>query len=394
MQTALICVASQIGHTDYINSWRFRQCLLLHASRCEGVLSKFSMRPSIPAWITHRLGDIYSRQGRQLEAEILYTQALRDIELTPARGPNHRTSFLVMSSLGMMFINQDRLVEAEAIYLRALEGLRSSFEQDAEHVHDISFNLGLLYSKQDRLKDAEPMYLQALQGYKALCRDDWKVLYTLERLGELYRTQDRLAEAEAVYIQTLQHYKFSYGIWHPATIDTISNLGLYYFRSGKFSVAESLYNRVLKDPGYAEALRSERELKLAILNMLGTLGQVFAKQGKFVEAETMYNQELRGCEEILSPQQLLSHRPALNTMFAFGDLLSCTGRKEAARAMYTRALNGFLDLDGPFSYNFKDLEGHLKALQLEPTEIEKHDAPQDTETVEPIFTKRRRFDPE
>jgi hypothetical protein len=101
----------------------------------------------------------------------------------------------------------------------------------------------------------------------------------------------------------------------------------------------------------------------------------------------MYNLATQGYEYALGPQLVPSHLPALNTMFAFGDLLSQTGRRDVTREMYTRALPGYATVQGPSSKWCKQLEDRLQALQVASAESK---VGQDGFT-EPGTTKSRPF---
>ncbi|KAL5313183.1 hypothetical protein ACEPPN_018916 [Leptodophora sp. 'Broadleaf-Isolate-01'] len=55
----------------------------------------------------------------------------------------------------------------------------------------------------------------------------------------------------------------------------------------------------------------------------------------------MYIRALQGYEDALGPQLVPSYLPALNTIFAFGDLLSQTGQNDMAKGLYARAFFGY-----------------------------------------------------
>ncbi|KAF1971127.1 hypothetical protein BU23DRAFT_365978, partial [Bimuria novae-zelandiae CBS 107.79] len=95
---------------------------------------------------------------------------------------------------------------------------------------------------------------------------------------------------------------------------------------------------------------------------VNNLGNLYVDQGKLAEAEAMYSRALRGYEEALDPELLLSYLPALNTKFNFGDLLSRTGREDTARTMYTQALVGYTAIQGPSSKSCEQLRDRLKTL--------------------------------
>jgi predicted negative regulator of RcsB-dependent stress response len=54
--------------------------------------------------------------------------------------------------------------------------------------------------------------------------------------------------------------------------------------------------------------------------MVHNLGELYVDQGKLAEAEAMYNKALQGYEHAFSLELTSSYLPALNTLFAFGDL--------------------------------------------------------------------------
>ncbi|KUJ06292.1 uncharacterized protein LY89DRAFT_692545 [Mollisia scopiformis] len=78
----------------------------------------------------------------------------------------------------------------------------------------------------------------------------------------------------------------------------------------------------------------------------------------------MFNRALQGYEHALGPKLLPSYLLALDTKFAFGDLFSQTGRKDLANVMYSRALAGYITVQGPSSKRCKQLKDRLQALQI------------------------------
>ncbi|TVY17528.1 Vegetative incompatibility protein HET-E-1, partial [Lachnellula arida] len=133
------------------------------------------------------------------------------------------------------------------------------------------------------LQHATRQALFIVDGKVDVDRLHWAFHY----LGNLYSDQGKLAEAEKMYIQALQGTEEALGPDHTSTLDTVNNLGLLY-----------------------------------------------ADQGKLAEAEKMYVRALQGYEDALSLELVSSYLPALNTVFAFGDLFSQIDRKDMARAMY------------------------------------------------------------
>ncbi|KAH8588533.1 hypothetical protein B0O99DRAFT_727840 [Bisporella sp. PMI_857] len=111
-------------------------------------------------------------------------------------------------------------------------------------------------------------------------------------------------------------------------------------------------------------------IRMRIQNFPNRLGLPYADRGKLAEAKAMYTRALQGYENALGPEILHSHLPALDTMFVFGDLFSRTGRKDMAKEMYSRALSGYTIIQGPSSKWCRELEDRLQALQAAPIESE------------------------
>jgi tetratricopeptide (TPR) repeat protein len=106
---------------------------------------------------------------------------------------------------GNLYTDQGKLVEAEQMYKRALQGNEAAL--GAEHISTLKtvYNLGILYYNQGKLAKAEQMFERALQGRKAaLGTEHTLTLKTVHTLGILYLVQGKLAKAKQMYIRELQ----------------------------------------------------------------------------------------------------------------------------------------------------------------------------------------------
>ncbi|RDW71000.1 putative nb-arc and tpr protein [Coleophoma cylindrospora] len=424
---ALICVASEVPSTNEKHWWLLQRRLLQHVTRQALFIEGGEVDVDGLHWVFHNLGDLYSDQSRLLEAEKMYIRALQALE--EALGPDHTSTLNTVHNLGLLYAdqgklaeaekmyiralegcnlyaNQGKLAEAEKMYIRALEGCEEALGPDHTSTLDTVNNIGLLYADQGKLAEAEKMYIRALQGYEeALGPDHTSTLNTVNNLGLLYANQGKLAEAEKMYIQALEGKEEALGLDHTSTLDTVNNIGLLYANQAKLAEAEKMYIRALQ--GKEEALRPDHISTLETVNNLGNLyanqgklveaekmyiralegkeealgpdhtstldtvnnlGLLYADQGKLAEAEKMYIRALQGYDNALSPELALSYLPAVNTMFAFGDLFSQTDRKDMAMVMYDRALSGYTTIQGPSSKWCRVLEDRLQALQVASAE--------------------------
>ncbi|PQE14722.1 kinesin light chain 1 protein [Rutstroemia sp. NJR-2017a BBW] len=156
---------------------------------------------------------------------------------------------------------------------------------------------------------------------------DW----VFHNLGDLYSHQGKIAEAEAMYLRALQGREKALGPDHTSILHTINNLS----------------------------------------NLYSNQGSLYSDQGKLAKGEKMYLRALEGYENALGLESASSYLPALNTMFAFGDLFSQTDRKDMARAIYYRALSGYTTVQGPSSKRARQVQDRLQALQVASTESNK-----------------------
>ncbi|KAF2726439.1 hypothetical protein EJ04DRAFT_530277 [Polyplosphaeria fusca] len=83
----------------------------------------------------------------------------------------------------------------------------------------------------------------------------------------------------------------------------------------------------------------------------------------------MYDRALQGYEEAIGPELLPTYLPALNNFFSFGDLYARTGREDAAKEMYSRALVGYKSVQGPSSKWCMEAEDRLQKLQATSPKI-------------------------
>ncbi|KAM3455313.1 hypothetical protein NHJ6243_008570 [Beauveria neobassiana] len=290
------------------------------------------------AWAFHRLGTLYSDQGRLREAETTYKRALDGCD---AWDPKHTLTLRTINNLGILYTYQDRLREAEAMYKRALDVYEKALGPNHTLALRTVNNLGTLYVDQGRLQEAEAMYKRALDGKeKAWGPHHISTLGTVNNLGVLYRAQGRLQEAETTYKRALDGYEKAWGPNHTSMLDTVNNLGSLYSDQGRLQEAEVMYKRALD--GYEKAWGPNHTLALRTVNNLGVLYRV---QGRLQEAEAICERVLDGYEKARGP----NHTSTLRAVNNLGALYRVQGRLQEAGAMYKRALEGYEKTLGPIS---------------------------------------------
>jgi tetratricopeptide (TPR) repeat protein len=120
-------------------------------------------------------------------------------------------------SQGDLYSSQGKLVEAEVLYLEVLKGYE---KLNVEYILTLNTynNLGVVYSSQGKLIEAEEMYLRASMGYKMrLGSHHILTLNTVNCLRRTYGSQDNKAKAEATQFRTSMGKEVAWDLHHPAT---------------------------------------------------------------------------------------------------------------------------------------------------------------------------------
>jgi len=337
-------VASHVPTYHTNSAWLTEQRIIQHATRCSYMLLKslvIVVEDNTNAWAYHKLGLLYDSQGKLVEAEQMYQQALQGYEKT--YGPDHTNTLDIINNLGVLYDSQGKLLEAEQMYQRALQGYEKAYGPNHINTLNIINNLGVLYKNQGKLLEAEHIYQRALQGYeKTYGPDHIKTLDILNNLGVLFKNQGKLLEAEQIYQRVLQGYKKAYGPDHIKTLDTINNLGVLYNRQGKLLEAEQIYQQALQ--GYKKAYGPDHIKTLDTINNLGVL---YNRQGKLLEAEQMFQRALQGYESAVGIEDVATFPKAVNTMFNLGLLFQHQGDLEKAKIYFSKALFGYEKIYGP-----------------------------------------------
>ncbi|KAJ5281307.1 hypothetical protein N7478_006679 [Penicillium angulare] len=351
-ELALICVGYSVPMASERDYAELERRLLPHATAL--YTRKFSAAADNIAVLggLHRLGSLYSDQGRLKEAEEMYQRALAGYE--KVLGPDHMSTLDIVNDLGNLYSDQEKLKEAEEIYQRALVGYEKALGLDHTSTLNTVNNLGILFSDQGKLKEAEEMYQRALAGYeKALSPDHISTLNTVNNLGLLYSDQGKLKEAEEMYQRALAGYEKALGPDHTSTLNTVNNLGNLYYNQGKLKETEEIYQRALA--GKEKALGPDHT---STLNTVNNIGLLYSDQGKLEEAEEIYQRALAGYEKALGPD----HTSTLNTVNNLGNLYYNQGKLKEAEEMYQRALAGYEKALGPDHTSTLDTANNLGNL--------------------------------
>ena len=147
-----------------------------------------------------QLAQVYAGQGKHVEAEPLYLQALKIYQAV--HGENHADVAATLNNLGVLHRMYGQYAEAEPLLTRALAIKEKLFGPDHPDVALSAVNLGQLWVAQGQPEKAEPFYRRALAiRQKALGASHPEVAKTLEDLANVLRKLGRNNEAVALDLQ-------------------------------------------------------------------------------------------------------------------------------------------------------------------------------------------------
>jgi tetratricopeptide (TPR) repeat protein len=164
-----------------------------------------------------------------------------------------------------------------------------------------------------------------------LGREHPATLTSVSELGLTLWSQGKYKEAEVMHRRALRGRKTVLGQEHPSTFASINNLGLTLESQGKYEEAEAMHRQALR--GLGKAFKLEH---LDTLTSVSNLGTVLESQGKYEEAEAMHRQALEGCEKVLGQE----HPNTLTSASKLATVLWSQGRYREAEAMHRRTLQG------------------------------------------------------
>ena len=227
---AVIVVASAVPSQTMPDYSLLQRCLLSHCDRVFSLLKQsiqetfnYKVDISSVSAACHRLGDLYSDQGKMKEAEDMYLRALAGKE--KAWGPAHTSTLDIVNNLGILYSEQGKMKEAEDMYRRALTGYEQAWGPAHTSTLSTVNNLGILYSEQGKMKEAEDMYLRALTGYEQARDSEHKTpLDVRYNLASLYKEMATFENAAKHFELVVQGYIKILGSDHSETVDAFNQL--------------------------------------------------------------------------------------------------------------------------------------------------------------------------
>jgi tetratricopeptide (TPR) repeat protein len=277
----------------------------------------------------NNLANLYSAQGRYVDSEKMYLQALGMTK--KILGEDHIDIATSLNNLANLYSAQGRYAESEKMYLQALDTTKKMLGEDCTEVSRILNNLALVYSSQGKYLESEKMYLKALDIQKHLFGEEHpEIVKYLSNLGLLYMYRGSYIKAELLFQKTLKIRKYLLGAKHPDVSQSLNNLALIYFEQGKYSESEQAYLQALE---MRKCLLGEQHPEVA--TVLHNLASVYFAEGRYWETEQAYLQALEMRKRFLGEQHPEVAR-SLNNLALF---YKQQKRYEEAEQIYKQALS-------------------------------------------------------
>src|SRR5262245_4786066 len=164
-------------------------------------------------------------QGNYAEAERMFKLAVQKAE---EFGREDRRVAVSLSQLAQVYAGQGKHVEAEPVYLQALKIYEAVHGENHADVAATLNNLGVLHRMYGQYAQAEPLLLRSLAiKEKLLGPDHPEVALSISNLAQLRVAQGQPDKAEPLYRRALAIREKSLGASHPEvgkTLDALANV--------------------------------------------------------------------------------------------------------------------------------------------------------------------------
>ncbi len=276
----------------------------------------------------NNLANLYFRQGRYEDAEIIYKEVLNNLNILV--GKEHPDIAACLNNLSNLYVVQERYAEAEPLLKDAHKMLKKLLGEKHPNIATSLNNLAELYRNLGCYEEAEKLFKESLNMIILLLGEDHPYIpSSFNNLAELYRHQGRYEEAEPLQKKALEMSKKLLGEEHPDVANSLNNLASLYHSQGRYEEAEPLY----KDALIIRKKLLGDEHPHALVSLI-SLANIYYSQGRYEEAEPLYKDALIIRKKLLGEE----HLDVANSLNNLANLYYSQGRYEEAEPLYKNAL--------------------------------------------------------
>ncbi len=228
----------------------------------------------------NRLGNIYRRFGRLVEAEPLLVRALEWRETNGPVDPDLADSY---NNVGLLQNDLGRYAQAEATLRRAIELHREAGGPNTDRVTAPLHNLSLSLRRQGRLDEAREASLEALRIKRAA--GDWSLSSLAVTLGVLANIERERGDLDAAHRYAVESLDLREQVFGRDNVSIASGLVTHanvLLARGDSETAEALFREAIALHDAAGSLDG-----LRAADMLLALGRLLVAQGRAREARPL-----------------------------------------------------------------------------------------------------------
>jgi len=192
--------------------------------------------------VVHRLGSVYHWQGKYLESEASYREAIR---VWRSRGSDEIALAQSTRSLAALYLETGHTARAGRLGLDEIATRLEATQPQSTALAGIEGTLGTLALVQGQWGQAETYYRRAVALWEKLAPNDEERPELLTNLGLLYYRAGRYAEAQQTYEQALALDEKLLGTGHPEEARVLVNLGAVAFKTQGPAEAIPFYQRAI-----------------------------------------------------------------------------------------------------------------------------------------------------
>ncbi len=270
--------------------------------------------------VAARLAVANREQCKYVEAENLCNEAI--MWCKEVYGDDHMETLSVYDVLGRTYLMGNKFTDAENLYVTKLQKQSEGTELEIF----VKNNMAVLKRQQGQLEGAQELTLEALK--LAEKRHGKLNPICISMAGNLLGTslsKHLTTELEEMALETISAKEKIFGVTHPSTITTMSDLAYAYSDHGRFDDSQQIYSRI-EEAGGLKTLEHLNPSRFA--TFCGRLADLYFRQQQFEKAQELEERALSVRQQIYGN----SHHSTLRSMSNLASTLHAQKKYTQAEA--------------------------------------------------------------
>jgi tetratricopeptide (TPR) repeat protein len=266
------------------------------------------------------------REGKFLEAEPLYREAVSISEKMGLGDPHHAAS---LSALAANYDNLGRYADAERVYRRAMRMVADTQGRRSADYATLETNLAATYTHRGESLKGEPLLVEAIATLESLEQlDEERLALARDGYGAVLLARHKYDEAAEMFEQVLTVFRKTPHSWQCRSAIALNNLAVVRGYQGRQEEGVRLLQQAVAET--EASLGSEHPIMLRTLNNLAV---GLASLGRFDEAFATSTRAVALAEKTLG-----RHHPVYGEVLAnYAAVMRKAGRKSEAKTLENEA---------------------------------------------------------